>query len=156
MRNFLFLLAFSVFAAGCASYDIVQTNIFSDEDGNVIHVNYGRAAEYHINTFESPMDGKEMEFKSKLVIEVTLPDGDEIVAWQCMNFLNTGTMYRTDNLKWMVHVDGFSTTLYLQTEENSSLYQDVYRGILCESPKVDYKPNEKWRTLKKNANGVWR
>ena len=100
--------------------------------------------------------GKATEFKSKLVVDVTLPDGDSFTAWQCMNFLQTGTMYKTDNEKWMVLVNGFPALVYAQTKEDPTRYFEVYRGILCESPKTDYEPNPKWRNLKKNAQGKWR
>ena len=138
---------------GCQSYDIVQTNIFSDDDGNVVRVDYGRSSREHVNKFVNPATGKEMDFRSKLVIEVELPDGDRFTAWQCMNFLQSGTMYETDNGKWKVLANGFSTVLYYSTPEG---YLEVYRGVLCESPKSEYKPNPKWRKLKKDARGRWR
>lgn len=156
MKRIFAFLAFAALLVGCQSYDIVQMNVFSDDDGNVVRVAYGRSHEPHVNTFISPANGKEMEFRTNLVIDVVLPDGESITAWQCMNFLNTGTMYKTDNEKWMVLANGFSTVVYHQTRENKTRYLEVYRGILCESPKVDYEPNKKWRQLKKDARGNWR
>lgn len=155
--NLLSLGCLGLFAlTGCKSYELVQTNIFAADDGNVVRVDYGRSDSPHTNTFINPANGKEMEFSSTLVIEVVLPDGDEITAWQCMNFMPSGTMYKTDNEKWMVLVNGFTIMIYQQTEENKTRYLEVYRGILCESPKTDYEPNPKWRNLKKNAQGKWR
>ena len=76
-----------VLFSGCQSYRLVQRNVFADDDGHVIVVDYGRSEKEHVNTFVSPVTGKEMEFRSKLVVEVQLPDGDTFKAWQCMNFL---------------------------------------------------------------------
>ena len=143
-------------AAGCQSYDIVQTNIFSDDDGNVVRIDYGRGGRDHVNTFVNPATGKETEFRSRLVVEVTLPDDERFTAWQCMNFLESGTMYETDGGKWKVLANGFTTIVYLRTPEDPTRYLEVYRGILCESPKSGYKPNPKWRKLKKDARGRWR
>lgn len=156
MKNLLSFLLLGVALVGCQSYDIVQTNVFSDDDGNVVHIAYGRSESFHVNRFRNPATGKDMEFKSKLVVRVMLPDGESITAWQCMNFLQTGTMYKTDNEKWMVLVNGFTALVYLQLEDSPTDYREVYRGILCESPKTDYKPNDKWRKLKKDAQGNWK
>ena len=146
----------AVVLTGCVSYDLVQTNMFSDENGYVVRIDYGRAEKDHVNYFESPTNGKRMEFKTRLVVEVTLPDGEEFTAWQCMNFLSSGTMYRTDNEEWMLHANGFTCVIYRRTEEDATKYLELYRGILCESPKSDYKPNRKWRQLKKDTKGNWK
>ena len=156
MKKLFLLLSLCAVLAGCRSYDIVQANVFSDDDGNVLRIAYGRSDDFHVNTFRNPATGKETEFRSKLVIEAELPDGDSIVAWQCMNFLQSGTMYKTDNERWMVLVNGFTAMVYRQTKEDPTRYLEVYRGLLCESPKVDHKPNPNWRTLKKDAGGKWR
>lgn len=140
---------------GCQSYDIVQSNVFSDEDGNIVKVDYGRSEKDHVNYFIAPSNRKKMEFKSKLVVDVHLPDGDTFTAWQCMNFWNSGTLYRTDNEEWMLLANGFTTMLY-RREAKSDRYLEVYRGILCESPKTDYKPNAKWRKLKQDGKGGWK
>lgn len=139
--------------SGCQSYEIVQSNVFSDDNGNAAQIDYGRSDKVHENSFVNPATGKEMTYRSNLVIDVRLPDGSVFTAWQCMNFTGNGTMYRTDNEKWMVLVTGFSCVIYLNVGND---YREVFRGILCDSPKVDYKPNPKWRELKKDANGRWR
>lgn len=156
MRNSIVLFALGALLSGCHSFDIVQSNVFSDDDGNVLVIDYGRSDKPHTNTFVSPANGETLEFKSTLVIEVTLPNGKHFIAWQCMNFLQSGTMYKTDDEEWMVHVNGFSAMLYQQTKENKTRYLEVYRGILCDSPEVDYEPNKKWRTMKKDTKGNWR
>ena len=142
--------------AGCQSYEIVQTNIFSDDDGNVVTVAYGRSASFHENTFRNPATGKDVEFRSKLAVRVVLPDGDSFTAWQCMNFFESGTMYKTDNDEWQILVNGFTCRIYLRVDDGSGRYREVYRGILCESPKEERKPDTKWRSLKKDSTGKWR
>ena len=156
MKTFLHFLLLPVLLcfAGCQSYDIVQSNVFSDDDGNVTRVDYGRSEKIHENSFVNPATGKEMTYRSNLVVDVRLPDGGSFTAWQCMNFTGNGTMYKTDNEKWMILVNGFSCIVYLREEKD--LYREVFRGILCDSPKVDYEPNPKWRELKKDARGRWR
>ena len=147
--SFAFAFLAAALLTGCHSYAIVQQNVFSDEDGNCVVVDYGRSESDHVNTFRSPATGKEMEFKSKLVVRVQLPDGDRFTAWQCMNFLKTGTMYRTDNDEWMALMNGFSCVIYHQTEEDETRYLEVYRGVLCDTPKVEVKKDERWKVIKK-------
>jgi len=144
--------------AGCQSYDIVQSNIFSNDDGDGVLVEYGRSDSDHVNTFLNPNNGQEMEFKSRLVVRVTLPDGDRITAWQCMNFLQSGTMYKTDNEKWLVLVNGFTCMIYVKdpSPHDPNRYREIYQGILCESPKSEFTPDPKWRKLIKDAQGQWR
>jgi|GEM_PF-1046179 len=151
----VFLLACASLVAGCLSYTIVQRNVFADDDGNVTIVDYGRSEKNHVNTFVSPTTGKEMEFESKLMLRVTLPDGDTIKAWQCMNFLSQGTMYRTDNDEWMVLVAGFSCTVYKQTEEDDTRYLEVFRGVLCDSPEVEVQKDDRWKPVARGKGGTY-
>lgn len=136
---------------GCHSYTVVQRNVFSDEDGYVVTVDYGRSESEHVNTFVSPMTGKKMDFHSRLLVLVELPDGTSIKAWQCMNFQRTGTMYRTDDDEWMVWANGFSCVVYEQDEADETRYREVYRGVLCESPKIDVEKNDKWKVLPRSG-----
>ena len=142
--------------SGCQSYDIVQTNIFSSDEGYVVTIAYGRSASYHVNTFRNPATGKDVEFKSKLAVRVELPDGDSFTAWQCMNFMQSGTMYKTDDDEWQILVNGFTCRIFLRSNDGSGLYDEVYRGILCESPKSEKGKDEKWRSLKKDSRGRWK
>ena len=144
-------LASASLLLGCNRCTIVQRNIFSDEDGYVVTVDYGRSESEHVNTFISPMTGKEMEFRSRLMLYVELPDGESLKAWQCMNFQRTGTMYRTDNDEWMVWANGFSCVVYQQLEDDKTRYREVYRGVLCESPKIDVEKNDKWKVLPRSG-----
>ena len=57
MRAFAAIFAIMLLA-GCNSYRVVQTNIFSDEDGRIVSVDYARAEKDHVNTFVSPVTGK--------------------------------------------------------------------------------------------------
>ena len=149
---FAALLALS----GCRSYEIIQTNIFSDDDGYVVTIAYGRSDSVHVNTFRNPATGKDVEFKSNLAVRVELPDGDSFTAWQCMNFFESGTMYKTDNDEWQILVNGFTCRIFCRRDDESGLYDEVYRGILCESPKTEKKKDNRWRSLKKDSRGKWK
>ena len=138
-----------VLFSGCQSYRLVQRNVFADDDGHVIVVDYGRSEKEHVNTFVSPVTGKEMEFRSKLVVEVQLPDGDTFKAWQCMNFLQYGTMYRSDSDEWMLLANGFTCLVYRQTDEDETRYLEVFRGVLCDSPDMKYKKDDRWKPVPK-------
>ena len=144
---FLLPLAAALLLQGCQSYDILQTNVFADDDGNVVTVDYGRSERDHVNTFRAPTNGKEMEFKSKLMVKVTLPDGSGFKAWQCMNFLASGTMYKTDNERWMFLANGFSSVVYRQDEDDETLYNEVFRGVLCDVADREVKKDERWKPL---------
>jgi hypothetical protein len=88
-----------------------------------------------------------MEFRSKLLVNVVLPDGDGFTAWQCMNFMRNGTMYKTDNEKYMFLAGGFSCIVYARESDGS--YSEMYRGVLCESPDgAAERGEDKWRMVK--------
>lgn len=145
LKSFLVL---ALLLLGCQSYTIVQRNVFADDDGRVIVVDYGRSDSDHHNTFVSPVTGKEMDFHTRLVVKVQLPDGDTIKAWQCMNFLPRGTMYMTDDEEWKVLVNGFSCTIYHQTGEKPPKdYLEVFRGVICDTPKMEVKKDERWHDV---------
>ena len=158
LRSFVASVVLGLTMAGCQSYDIVQSNIFANDDGDAVRIDYGRSGSDHVNTFVNPATGEEMDFKSRLVVKVRLPDGESFTAWQCMNFLASGTMYRTDDEDWLVLVNGFTCMVYAAdpVPEDPGRYREVYRGILCESPKSEFKPNPKWRKLTKGSDGKWR
>ena len=142
------LAAALLLQVGCQSYEIVQRNIFADDDGNVVVVDYGRSESEHHNTFVSPATGKKMDFRAKLVVEVQLPDGDGIRAWQCMNFLPRGTMYMTDDEEWKILANGFSLMIFHRTGEPAPRdYLEVFRGVICDTPEMDVKKNDKWRDV---------
>ena len=154
MRLFGLLLFAVSLLFGCQSYTVVQRNIFADDDGNVVVVDYGRSDSEHTNTFVSPATKKEMEFHSKLVVKVRLPDGETIKAWQCMNFQPRGTMYMTDDGEWKVLANGFSLTVYRRTGEPSPRdYLEVYRGVICDTADLEIKKNDKWRDVTNPIKG---
>ena len=144
------LFGYSIIAfliSGCQSYTILQRNVFADDDGNVVVVDYGRSERDHVNAFTSPVTGASMDFKSKLMVEVQLPDGDRAKAWQCMNFLPMGTMYLSENSEWRFLANGFSFVVYRRTDDTPPLYAEVYRGVLCETSDVEIKKNSKWKKV---------
>ncbi len=149
VRGIACALLAAAFFAGCQSYDIVQRNVFSDEDGNLVAVDYGRSDTDHVNTFVAPLTGKEMEFRSKLVVRAELPDGTKFTAWQCMNFLRRGTMYKTDNGRWMLLANGFSCSVYMRDDEAGGEYREVYRGVLCDTPDigVSSEKDSRWKKI---------
>jgi hypothetical protein len=122
--------------AGCASFDPMQTSLFTDENGNIVSVDYGRSKKDHESKFTAP-SGKVMTMKSKLAVRVTLPDGTDFVAWECMNPLPSGTMYRTNNEKWMYHANGITCQVFSKAlnPEGKDDYLLVFEGMICEGPK---------------------
>ena len=147
MVKVFFFAAFVAFLAGCNSYRIVQKNVFSDEAGNLVSIRYGVAEKDHVNTFVAPMTGKEMEFKSKLVVLAEIP-GDDFKAWQCMNFESRGTMYQTDDRAWKVLLNGFSCILFQRRPGERDEYVPVFRGVLCDTPDIDVKKDDRWKTIR--------
>ena len=146
LKSFLALML----VAGCQSYTINQRLIFADDDGNVVTVDYGRSESEHHNTFISPANGKEMDFHSKHMVKVHLPDWDDFKAWECMSFLPpaTGTMYKTDNDEWKVLTSGFSFSIYHRTGEPAPRdYLEVFRGVLCDIPDRDVKKDDRWKDV---------
>lgn len=130
---------------GCNSYEITQTSHFANDDAEIVRVDYGHAESDHVNTFVSPANGQEMEFHSRLVVEVTLPDGDDFTAWQCMNFSNNGTMYKTDDGAWYFLASGFTCKVARRREDGSGRYDEVFRGVLCNRPEQKYeRENTRW------------
>jgi len=145
MRRFLSILL--LLATGCQSYTVTQRNVFVDDDGFVVTVDYGRSDTDHENTFIAPMTGKEMEFRSRLAVHVELPDGDSFTAWQCMNLYSRGTLYQTDNKKWMFLANGFSCTIYHQAKGDKTKYYEVYRGVVCDTPEIEIEKDDRWRVI---------
>ena len=138
-------LAFSLVAAmlvllvGCTSFKPQQACMFTDHEGNIVSVEYGQSKKEHVSKFTAP-NGKVLDMKTKLGVRVTLPDGDEFLAWECMNTLSVGTMYRTDNEKWMYHANGISCRVFKKAVNPSTGqddYLEIFEGVICEGPKGD-------------------
>ena len=104
--------------AGCATFTRSQTNLFVDEDGNCISVDYGTRSKDHVFKMISPGNGQPMEFSSPLMVKITLPNGDRISAYRCFNPLPVGL------------ANGFSCTIYEQLPDESD-YVHVFDGVLA-------------------------
>ena len=69
-----------------------------------------------------------------------VPNGDDFLAWECMNTLPVGTMYRTDDEKWMYHANGISCRVFKKAVNPSTGqddYLEIFEGVICEGPKND-------------------
>ena len=116
--------------AGCNSFEQVQTNRFSDEDGNFVTVTYGRLGRECETVVASPQDGREFSMKSRLAVDVQLPSGEVFRGMQCMNMLASGTMYVSSDRKWMFHANGTACSVYL-VDATGRDYIHVFRGTLA-------------------------
>ena len=85
--NTLRAAAFALAAAltGCASFERSQTDAFVDDQGYMIKVEYGTRSKDHIFMVPSPGNGKLVEYRSKLMVRVTLPDGERFSAYRTLN-----------------------------------------------------------------------
>ena len=124
---------FSLLLSGCTSFNLTQATRFMNEDGETIYVEYGTGEDEHKTIFRSPYNGKEMEFKSKLRIRFTMPDGKERMAFQCMNELRQGTMYKTDDEEWAYQAKGFTCTVF-RMDPAIGKYRVAFQGVVCQSP----------------------
>ena len=124
--------------AGCTTFKPTQSSMFTDEEGNVIVVDYGRDRKDHESTYTAP-NGKVMTMKSKLKVRVTLPDGTDFLAWECMNEMPTGTMYRSNNRKFMFHANGISCRVFEKAvnPQGQEDYLLIFEGLICEGPKKE-------------------
>lgn len=115
---------------GCATFTRTQTNLFVDEDGNVISVDYGTRSKDHVFDMVSPANGQPMTFSSELMVKVTLPNGDRITAYRCFNPIPVGTMYMTDDEEWKYLANGFNCTIYRRLPDKSD-YVAAFDGVLA-------------------------
>ena len=125
---FGFLLLF-----GCTSFNLKQSVRFINDDGKIIAVDYGDGDSEYVTTFTAPMTGREMEFKSKNRVFVRMPDGKEFFAFECVNELQSGTMYQSDDKEWYYHANGFVCTVYHRVGKSRDL-ASVFKGVVCQSP----------------------
>jgi len=136
MRNLASIAAaalVALFVAGCASFHQTQRVKFVDDDGRFAEVLYGYGDKDHVTTWVSPINGKEIELKSKLRVKVALDHGPSFLAYQCMNTLGSGTMYRTDNERYMFLANGFTCAIF-ELEDKTDDYIMVFQGVLCQPP----------------------
>jgi len=153
LKNALVVAAFALLA-GCNSYRTTQTSYFVDDDGAIVRVDYGRAEKDHVNSFVSPANGAELEFRSKLVVDVRLPDGDDFTAWQCMNFGGNGTMYKSDDEEWYFLASGFTCKVAQKDATFASGYRNVFQGVLCNTPVKVPEKDARWRKFKPEQRAV--
>lgn len=152
--------------AGCRGYRIVQTNNFANDDGAIVRVDYGQADKDHVSTFVSPANGREMDYKSKLAVEVTLPDwpegatfegreppfdGERFTAWQCMNFYGPGTSYKSGDGEWIFVASGFTCRVGRREADGSAKYRPVFVGVLCNTPVEKVEKDGRWRKIRPGA-----
>ena len=130
----LLILAFSTLLfAGCTSFNLKQTVRFINEDGEIIVVDYGEGDSEYVTRFNAPRTGRPMEFKSKLRVFVTMPDGRDFYAFECVNELRTGAMYQSSDEEWYYHANGFVCTVYHRVGDTRDL-APVFTGVVCQSP----------------------
>ena len=83
-------------AAGCASFEPLRENQFVDENRRFLLVEYGKG-EVRETEFVTPT-GVRLPFKSALKVRVTLPDGEQFIAYQNMSVV--GNLYFTEDRHW--------------------------------------------------------
>ena len=118
---------------GCTSFNLKQTVRFINEDGDIIVVDYGDGDSEYVTKFTVPKTGKQMEFRSKNRVFVTMPDGNEFYAFECVNELRTGTMYQSSGEDWYYHANGFTCTVYRRVDKTRD-FMPVFNGVVCQTP----------------------
>ena len=113
--------------SGCTSFRCNQTESFIDDDGNVVHVEYGELSRPYSYTMVSPMNGKTVECESRTLVKVELPSEEWIVCRICQNPFPNGTMYMTKNGKWRYYTMGLECAVYLEDEDKTD-YLLVFKG----------------------------
>ena len=135
--TFLSLLSsFFVFLAGCMSFERTFTNSFLDEEGNVVTVENGRLSKDHVFVVASPGNGKPVDYKSKEAVKVTLPDGRQFMAYQTLNTIPIGNMYKTDDEDIVYVTNGLMCRIYARLEDGSD-HLLVYEGNLTKDAETD-------------------
>ncbi|MBQ4471146.1 MAG: hypothetical protein II946_02350 [Kiritimatiellae bacterium] len=124
----------AVVLAGCVSFHETQMVQFVDDDGRFLSVVYGYGDEDHATKWTSPVNGNVVELKSKLRVKVRMEGGPSFTAYQCMNTLGSGTMYKTDNGRWMFLANGFTCAMF-EWDSRQQDYRYVFEGVLCQTPK---------------------
>ena len=126
-------------AAGCASFEPLRENQFVDEDRRFLLVEYGKG-EVRETEFVTPT-GVRLPFKSALKVRVTLPDGEQFIAYQNMSVV--GNLYFTEDRHWEYFEEGTGCILAEQVPDKSG-YLMRFQGVLCRNgrpkPKEPRKP----------------
>ena len=122
--------AFAVALSGCALFERSQVDAFVDDQGYMIKVEYGTRSKDHVFMVPSPGNGKLVEYRSKLMVRVTLPDGERFSAYRTLNSMPIGTMYMSDNEKWIFLTKGYWATVQKQDRKDSPDYTGVFEGYI--------------------------
>ena len=131
MKKVLFPLAAAALAAlaGCVSYETRQSAYFLSEDGELAYVEFQHGDGEHVNYYYTGETRR--EFKSKLRVRVEFGK-EKFTAYQCLNVLPSGTMYRSDDEEWLYHAHGAIGTIYRQIPGD---YREVFQGVMQLTPK---------------------
>ena len=113
-------------AAGCASFEPLRENQFVDENRRFLLVEYGKG-EVRETEFVTPT-GVRLPFKSALKVRVTLPDGEQFIAYQNMSVV--GNLYFTEDRHWEYFEEGTGCILAEQASDKSG-YLMRFQGVLC-------------------------
>lgn len=122
-------IAALVALAGCTSFEVTRSQKFVDEAGQFVHVDYGSEKEPRTSTF-TLSNGVKLPFKSKLKVRVTLPDGDDFIAYQRMS--TTGNLYLTDDEDWEFFERGTGCLIARKAPDGKGFLAQ-YQGTLCAS-----------------------
>ena len=122
-------------AAGCASFEPLRENQFVDENRRFLLVEYGKG-EVRETEFVTPT-GVRLPFKSALKVRVTLPDGEQFIAYQNMSVV--GNLYFTEDRHWEYFEEGTGCILAEQAPEKDG-YLMRFQGVLCRNGRS--KPTE--------------
>ena len=113
-------------AAGCASFEPLRENQFVDENRRFLLVEYGKG-EVRETEFVTPT-GVRLPFKSALKVRVTMPDGEQFIAYQNMSVV--GNLYFTEDRHWEYFEEGTGCSLAEQVPDKSG-YLMRFQGVLC-------------------------
>ena len=115
--------------AGCASFEPTRSQKFVDESGQFVHVDYGMEKEPRMSTFVLS-NGVKLPFKSKLKVRVTMPDGDDFIAYQRMS--TAGNLYMDEKENWEYFEQGTGCLIAHKAPDGKG-FLIRYQGTLCAS-----------------------
>lgn len=119
--------------SGCNSFETTFRNSFIDEEGNVVYVESGRLEKDHVFQVASPGNGKMVDYRSKEAVKVTLPDGKRFTAYQTLNTIPIGNMFKSDDEELIYVTNGLMCRIYAMLIDRSD-YLLVFEGNLTKGP----------------------
>ena len=132
--------------AGCVSFEPTRTQKFVDESGRFVHVDYGTEKEPRTSVFMLS-NGVKLPFKSKLKVRVTMPDGDDFIAYQRMS--TAGNLYLDEKENWEYFEQGTGCLVAHKAPDGKG-FLVRYQGTLCAS--VRNPLNEKKQTIRSDSS----